>query len=564
MTPSIKEPGGSGPVAVAVLVTDENRARLEASREEWREAGSTIEWIVVDQTLEGAVSIEDALVVREPLPARGLGWRRVLEFTDAEWIAWHDPRVSGGPDRIARQFALVREQPELGMLTCSVERAGSEDATLARNGAGQGVFEPNAFWQAGVLVHRTALETIDTTCFAPVELELHERLEAGGRTAHVGEAVLSVEPEDWDARAQEAALDVELRRLARGPHAPELRVSVLMACHERWPVLLKCLEGFSRQLLPPGSLEIIVCDDGSTDATPRLAPELKLPVPLSYSHRPNAGACAARNRGLPLLRAPLTLFVNDDTIPFADTVQRHLDAHRELEGRRVAVLGTFEQPPAEVRNSLTRMLERTTLVFGYAGFRPGEVLGGEHFYTCNASVPTEAVRELGPFDESFPCFAEDTDYGLRLEQLGVRLVYRPEIRSQHYHVLGLQDFRSRQHKVAKAHVRLYAKHPAIVPIPVADKTVADLRRSVTQSVRAVPVLEAAAESLAQVDLAALETLGGSFERTARSLEGHLEELVGKLNSVWWCRGLLAGFEESGGAGFPELLERSRENEVQRV
>lgn len=561
MTSSVNKSEGSGRTAVAVLVSDENREWLPGSMEEWRRAGSELEWVLVDQTLEGSVSIDGASVLREPLPSRGLAWQRVLEATDAEWIAWHDPRVNGGFGRIERQRERARAHPELRMVTCAVRERGPRTQHAPPPSSD---FEPGAFWQAGALVHRSVLATIDVTCFAPVELELHERMEASDRAAHLCEPVLGVEPEHWEERAEEAALDVELRRLARGPRAPELQVSVLMACYERWPVLLKCLEGFSRQLVPPGSLEIIVCDDGSTDATPRLAPELRLPVPLHYSHRPNAGACAARNRGLPLVRAPLTLFVNDDTIPFADTVQRHLDAHRELEGERVAVLGTFEQPPREVHNSLTRLLERSTLVFGYAGFRAGEVLGGEHFYTCNASVPTEAVRALGPFDESFPCFAEDTDYGMRLQQLGYRLVYRPEVRSQHHHVLSLDDFRARQHKVALAHIRLYSKHPSIVPTVVEEKTVADLRKSVTQSVRAVPLLEAAAQSLAQVDLAALEAMGGSFEQTARSLEGHLDELVHKLNSVWWCRGLLAGFEQTGGSGFPELLGRSPEQEVQRV
>ena len=135
--------------------------------------------------------------------------------------------------------------------------------------------------------------------------------------------------------------DHELLRLAERPLPDGPEITVLLATHERRELLLRCLERFSRQLVPPGTLELVVIDDGSTDGTAELGAALEPYVPLTFLHVEPGGASRARAAGLPRARGRLVLFVNDDTIPFPDTVRRHLEAHRELAGRRAIVLGTF-------------------------------------------------------------------------------------------------------------------------------------------------------------------------------------------------------------------------------
>ena len=411
------------------------------------------------------------------------------------------------------------------------------------------------------MVRREALTDIDPASFAPAELALFERLRAEGRTIHVAEP-LALAPEALcAARAARTAEDAELVTLARKPWFGAPEITVLLATHERRDVLLECLAGFSRQLVRPGLMELVVIDDGSTDGTPELAQSLALAVPFTFlRHEQAGGASRARVLGLPHARGRLVLFVNDDTIPFPDTVQRHLDAHAALAPRRVAVLGTFEQPPEHLRNALMQLLESTDYVFGYHGLKAGQELDGGYFYTCNSSVEVEAVRAAGGFDPAFSLFAEDTDLGLRLERAGIPIVYRPECRALHRHFLSFDTLSRRQRVVAKAHVRLLAKHPErLARSPYwAALTAAELTRRNAGVLPHLHTLEAACRSLAGVDLEALAQGSDACGATARTVAARLAELFPKLNKVWWNQGFLAGFAELGVSGFPEIARNHPE------
>src|SRR5690606_29735822 len=158
---------------------------------------------------------------------------------------------------------------------------------------------------------------------------------------------------------------------------------------------------------------------------------------------------------------------------------------------------------------------------GYPDHKPGAVVGGAHFYTCNVSLPTAALRELGGFDTSFPCYAEDTEFGLRLERAGYRVHYRPEARAHHHHVPRFEGLRWRQQAVAKAHARLFAKHPRQTFGSLAGLSRAAVARVERQVGPFIGEIEAAARTLAQVDLVALERVGGAFAGTARGIEHSL-------------------------------------------
>lgn len=124
--------------------------------------------------------------------------------------------------------------------------------------------------------------------------------------------------------------------------------------------------------------EIIVVDDGSTDATPRVAKQFGDRV--RYVHQSNAGVSAARNRGLGLATGEWVMFVDADDQLLPGAVESLLTAaagkgdcvvygHRlevDVDGNRV---GEFRSPdctgpvPAAARVS-----------FGAAPFAPGSAI----------------------------------------------------------------------------------------------------------------------------------------------------------------------------------------------
>jgi GT2 family glycosyltransferase len=349
---------------------------------------------------------------------------------------------------------------------------------------------------------------------------------------------------------------VRLRELARTPHAGAPEVTVLLATHDRRDVLLECLAGFSRQLVPPGFLEIVAVDDGSRDGTADLGAALELPVPFVFLRQdPADGASRARILGMPYARGRLILFVNDDTVPFPDTVRRHVAAHAALAPRRVTVLGTFEQPEEHLHNAFMRLLEDSNYVFGYRDLQAGQELPPAWFYTCHVSVELDAVRAVGGFDPEFSHYGcEDTDLGVRLDRAGVPIVYRPECRALHRHFLPFDDIRRRQRLVAKAHVRLFEKFPEMLAEHEwwRDLTAAELVRRNAGVLPHLARIEAACRALAEVDTTMLKEAGcgGLAKRVAE----RLGELFPKLNKVWWDQGFLVGFGVHGIDGFPALLQ----------
>src|SRR6185436_3714566 len=80
------------------------------------------------------------------------------------------------------------------------------------------------------------------------------------------------------------------------------RVSVLMAVHDGAPWVKDAVASVLAQTL--ADLELIVLDDGSTDATPALLSGLA-DRRLRIERRPRAGLTRALNAALALARAPI-------------------------------------------------------------------------------------------------------------------------------------------------------------------------------------------------------------------------------------------------------------------
>ena len=399
-------------VAAVLAVRESGRDRLADAIDDLRaQRGVDVEIFVFDATARGLDGIPGARVLRQPCPSEARMIERVLDVSDAEFVAWCGLEARALPHRIASAVRLLESSPNAQLAVGAVGLADERGSVLRTLHVRD---EADAGWAHAsetVVARRGALESLLGETFVPAVRDRLRRAAEAGEVVCSRQAVAWVTPAGHERATQRAEAEdawLESRSLAA---APEPRVSVLLASHNRWDALLDCLQGFALQALAPGSLELIVVDDGSTDGTPRWAAGLALPVPFVFREQANQGACAARNNGLADVRGEYVLFVNDDTVPFPGTVQAHLDAHRDLQDPKSVVLGTFEQPEEALGNALMRVLESSELVFQYADLRPGQELGGAWFYTCNVSLRAAAIVEIGSFDTSFPCYAEG--HGLR-------------------------------------------------------------------------------------------------------------------------------------------------------
>ncbi len=335
---------------------------------------------------------------------------------------------------------------------------------------------------------------------------------------------------------------------------PEL--SVILCSYNRRAILRECLDALQSQTAA-GRFEVVVVDDGSDDGTREMLDAYRFAVPHRVVHRANGGLAAARNTALAAARGRLLLFINDDTIAWPDLVERHLERHAALGPGLHSVLGSFEQPREALANSLTRLLEITPYVFCYPLMEAGRTYGWNRWWTCNVSVPARAVHEAGGFDESFRQYGcEDSDLAIRLERLGADVVYDPGARALHRHVLGLDDLARRQHAVARAHVRLFAKHPGALNHPdwawVSGLERAALERELAERLPERGRLEASARELARIDLDRLDGTGDIGDSVQAGLLGRLAGLLSTLNDLWWRAGFAQGLAEHGLESFAQM------------
>ncbi|MCC7156176.1 MAG: glycosyltransferase family 2 protein [Bryobacterales bacterium] len=238
-----------------------------------------------------------------------------------------------------------------------------------------------------------------------------------------------------------------------------------MPTYGRADVVDRCLRALTRQTLAPESFEVIVADDGSPDHTCAITEKWAKQArdaggaDIVYSCAPNAGANAARNRGLSVSRAPIVLLINDDSIPAPTMLERHLMTHRMYEAEEYAVLGRVTVDPELPPSRLAALhLDRA---FNAIGGR--RELDWRWFFTCNVSVKKSLVIRAGSFEERMR-YHEDLELAERLSHLGLRVIYNPDALAYHYHFLSEAEFLGIARREARALAVWAHKAPRLRPV----------------------------------------------------------------------------------------------------
>ena len=208
-------------------------------------------------------------------------------------------------------------------------------------------------------------------------------------------------------------------------------VSVIVCTRNRCSALVQLLESLSR-LAKSGELawELVVVDNGSTDATSMLLDSFADRIPMRRVFEPRKGLSRARNAGLRAARGAILAFTDDDCLPSPDwlgAIAREFAHDPALAGLGGRVeLHDLRDFPITIRTSRTR----ETLTSAYQ--LPALMVG------CNMAFARWAVDAVGEFDVTLGAgtpagSAEDTDYLYRALLLGLRIEYVPEVLVAHNH-----------------------------------------------------------------------------------------------------------------------------------
>jgi glycosyltransferase involved in cell wall biosynthesis len=166
-------------------------------------------------------------------------------------------------------------------------------------------------------------------------------------------------------------------------------------------------------------IEIIVINDGSTDATGAIARSFGEPVRVF--DQPNSGVSTARNHGVREARGAFIALVDHDDYWFPNKLANQLTA---FEGHpQVDVVfsdftrwhqngggGRFPEPSTFLPQAAPQGIDNE-----YSGWIYHQMLLDSWVLTSTALVRTEVVLANGGFDETLP-YSEDWDFWLRLSR----------------------------------------------------------------------------------------------------------------------------------------------------
>lgn len=207
-------------------------------------------------------------------------------------------------------------------------------------------------------------------------------------------------------------------------------VSVVVCTRSRADVLAACLGALREQSLDDGRLEVVVVDNGSSDATPALLAQWQ----RRRSHHvavsePVAGLSRARNRGMQVAGGDVVAFCDDDALAAPAWAAAHLDAHAApgIGAAGGPVVLTFpDGRPAWAGRALEHWWSALDLGDERAPFPPPH---GP--YGTNLSVRRSVTLELGGFDVDLgrvgPSLlsSEEADLSARLWAAGHTIVWEP-------------------------------------------------------------------------------------------------------------------------------------------
>jgi GT2 family glycosyltransferase len=201
-------------------------------------------------------------------------------------------------------------------------------------------------------------------------------------------------------------------------------VSVVVATYNRSHLLDRLIAALESQQ-GPYPYEIVIVDDGSSDATPDVLRSLarRSTHDVRAIHLDtNRGPAAARNEGWRAARAPLIAFTDDDCVPQPEwlaSLVRALANADIVQGRTIA-------NPGQERHGVFAWTPEVDAVSGF-------------FETCNIGYRRDVLDAAGGLDERFtslggsnhhryvaPIWGEDADLGWRAKAAGATVAFSSE------------------------------------------------------------------------------------------------------------------------------------------
>lgn len=224
------------------------------------------------------------------------------------------------------------------------------------------------------------------------------------------------------------------------------KVSVVVCSYNGSKTIGETLDGIKNLDYP--NLEILVVNDGSTDATPEIAAQRGAKVITV----PNGGLSRARNIGWASANGDIVAYIDDDAYP--DPHWLKYLVYDLLNNDWVGVGGP-NIPPQE-DGPIAECVSNSP-----GG--PVHVLVSdkvaEHIPGCNMAFKRESLKAVGGFDPRFTVAGDDVDLCWRLQEKGWKIGYAPSAVVFHHRRNSLKAYLRQQRNYGRAEALLERKWP---------------------------------------------------------------------------------------------------------
>ncbi|MBO0681962.1 MAG: glycosyltransferase [Candidatus Dormibacteraeota bacterium] len=223
------------------------------------------------------------------------------------------------------------------------------------------------------------------------------------------------------------------------------RVSAIVCAYNAAATLCECLESLARCQYP--NLEVIVCDDGSTDGTAEIAdrfPFRRLPLP-------RGGLSAARNAGIQAAGGEIVAFLDADAACHPEWPY-HLVL--SMDGGAAGTGGPNLPVPG------AGLVERAV---AQAPGNPVHVLisddQAEHVPGCNMAFRKDTLESVGGFDVRHRAAGDDIDVCFKVLDRDLRIAFAPQAQVRHHRRGTVRGYLRQQRSYGRAERVVAAQHP---------------------------------------------------------------------------------------------------------
>ncbi len=242
--------------------------------------------------------------------------------------------------------------------------------------------------------------------------------------------------------------------------APLPRISVVVPVRNDEEGIAACLESLLAMTHPPGLVEIIAVDNGSSDRTR----DVIRGYPVIAATEPTPGSSAARNAGIALAQGEIIAFTDADCVVARDWADEIDETFRDPTVD--AVLGFAAGINVNLHAALVQKRWEESW---FEETAEGRVARRKGVDTRNCAIRRRVLESLQCFDPDMK-YCADLELSVRLIEQGCNVVFNPRIEVSHRNPASFSIAREKSRQQLPYALRLRGRTPSgvqpeDVPVP---------------------------------------------------------------------------------------------------